>query len=74
VLSKSPGAAIIKTLLSEWDTYVEYANPLVAAEQMEFVPKMNINANWTEEYLQSFDGIIAAVDQIGLDTNLLDHL
>ncbi|KAF2825497.1 nucleotide sugar dehydrogenase [Ophiobolus disseminans] len=74
VLSNSPGAAIISTLQSEFDTYVEFADPLVAAEQLPHVTKMNTEANWNREYLSSFDGIIIAVDQVGLDLDVLDGL
>ena len=74
VLSNSPGAAIICTLLSEYETYVEFADPLVAAEQISFAPKMDTDADWNAGYLGSFDGIIVAVDQVGLDMSLLDCL
>jgi nucleotide sugar dehydrogenase len=74
VLSNSPGAAIIRTLLSEWDTYIEFADPLVDAEQIDFCPKMDTEANWNEDYLETFDGIIVSVDQEGLDLNVLDRL
>lgn len=74
VLSNSPGAAILRTLLSEWDTYVEFADPLVNAEQIQFCPKMDTEADWNEEYLETFDGIIVSVDQEGLDLSVLDRL
>ncbi|KAJ4366745.1 hypothetical protein N0V95_000074 [Ascochyta clinopodiicola] len=74
VLSNSPGIAIIRALLSEWDTYVEFADPLVDAEQIKFCPKMDTEADWNENYLESFDGIVVSVDQEGLDLNVLDRL
>lgn len=74
VLSNSPGAAIIRTLLAEWDTYVEFADPLVDAEQIKFCPKMDTDTDWNEEYLQTFDGIIVSVDQLGLDMDVVDRL
>ncbi|KAH3953021.1 hypothetical protein HBH53_035470 [Parastagonospora nodorum] len=74
VLSNSPGAAIICSLLSDHDTYVEFADPLVAAEQLSYVPKMDTDADWNLMYLSSFAGIIVAVDQAGLDLDLLDQL
>ena len=74
VLSNSPGAAIIRTLLCEWDTYVEFADPLVDAESMKFCPKMDTELDWNEEYLETFDGIIISVDQEGLEMNVLDRL
>ncbi|KAJ8118106.1 hypothetical protein OPT61_g840 [Boeremia exigua] len=74
VLSNSPGAAIVCELLSEYDTYVEFADPLVDAEQMGHVPKMDTEIDWNQEYLERFNGIIVAVDQVGLDMSLLDRL
>ncbi|KAF2996483.1 hypothetical protein E8E13_005056 [Curvularia kusanoi] len=74
VLSNSPGVAIIRTLLEEYDAYVEFADPLVDAEQIDFCPKMDTNEDWNETNLHTFDGIIVAVDQEGLDLSLLDRL
>lgn len=74
ILSNSPGVAIIRTLLSEWDVYVEFADPLVEADRIGFCPKMDTAAHWNERCLGSFDGIIVSVDQIGLDMNVLDRL
>jgi nucleotide sugar dehydrogenase len=74
VLSNSPGAAIICSLLSDYDTYVEFADPLVAAEQLDYVPKMDTERDWNRTYLSSFAGIIVAVDQVGLDLGVLEGL
>ena len=74
VLSNSPGVAIIRTILEEWDAYVEFADPLVDAEQIDFCPKMDTEEDWNENHLHIFDGIIITVDQEGLDLSLLDRL
>ena len=74
VMSNSPGAAIISTLLSEGDFYVEFADPLVSAEDLSYAPKMDTATLWNEEYLRTFDGIIVAVDQVGLDMAVLKQL
>lgn len=74
VMSNSPGAAIIKTLNSEYDIDVEFADPLVSTDLFNMVPKMDTDANWNEEYLNTFDGIIVAVDQVGLDLEVLEQL
>jgi nucleotide sugar dehydrogenase len=74
VMSNSPGAAIIRTLLSEGDLYVEFADPLVSADDLSYAPKMDTATQWNEEYLSTFDGIIVAVDQIGLDMTILNQL
>ena len=62
VLSNSPDAAIIRTLLSEWDTYVEFADLLFDAEQIRFCLKMDTEVNWNEGYLQTSDGVVVVVD------------
>jgi hypothetical protein len=72
-LSISPGAAMICSLLSEYDTYVEFADPLGQAEQLNYVPKMDTERDWNRTYLSSFAGIIVAVDQIGLDLDVLEE-
>lgn len=74
VMSNSSGVAIVRTLLSECSMYVEYADPLVASEQLDFVPKMDTTVDWNPEYLSKFDGIVVAVDQVGLDMGVLDRL
>lgn len=74
VLSNSPGAAIIRSLVSDHDAYVEFADPLVEAEQLHDVPKMDTQRDWNRTYLSSFAGIIVAVDQVGLDLDILDGL
>ncbi|KZM27310.1 NAD binding [Ascochyta rabiei] len=74
VPSNSSGIAIIRTLLSEWDTYVEFADPLVDAEQIKFCPKKDTVADWNERYLKTFDEIVVSVDQEGLGLNGPDRL
>lgn len=74
VLSNSPGVSIIRTILEEWDAYVEFADPLVDAGQIDFCPKMDTEEEWNEDSLHIFDGIIVAVDQEGLDLSLHDRL
>lgn len=74
VMSNSPGAAIVSTLLCGWDAYVEFADPLVSAENLSYAPKMDTATDWNEEYLSTFNGIIVAVDQVGLDLSILNQL
>ena len=74
VLSNSSGVAIIRTILEEWDAYVQFADPLVDAEQIDFCLRIDIEEDWNEANLHTFDGIIVAVDQEGLDLSLLDRL
>ncbi|KAK7182191.1 UDP-N-acetyl-D-glucosamine 6-dehydrogenase 1 [Paraphaeosphaeria sporulosa] len=74
VMSNSPGAAIIRTLKSEYNCHVEFADPLVGTDLYNDVPKMNTEANWHVEYLSTFDGIIVSVNQEGLDMDVLAEL
>ncbi|KAF2794229.1 nucleotide sugar dehydrogenase [Melanomma pulvis-pyrius CBS 109.77] len=74
VMSNSPGAAIIRTLRSEYNLHVEFADPLVSTDLFDFVPKFDTAANWNTTYLSTFDGIIVAVDQFGLDMDILAQL
>ena|SRR5690348_2888701 len=64
VLSNSPGMAIIRTILEEWDAYVQFADPLVDAEQIDFCLRIDIEEDWNEANLHTFDGIIVAVMSI----------
>jgi UDP-N-acetyl-D-mannosaminuronate dehydrogenase len=74
VMSNSPGAAIIREMLSEGDFYVEFADPLVSADALPYAPKMDTPTQWNEDYLSTFDGIIVAVDQVGLDMAILNQI
>lgn len=74
VMSNSPGVGVIVSLISDWDVYVEFADPLVPADSLTFVPKTNTEKDWNSTYLSTFDGIFIAVDQVGLDTSVLRTL
>jgi nucleotide sugar dehydrogenase len=74
VMSNSPGVSIISALLSEWDVHVEFADPLVPAENLSYVPKFDTTIHWNRRCLGTFNGIIVAVDQIGLEMSMLDQL
>lgn len=74
VLSNSPGAAIIAALRRRYSCYVEFADPLVGSDIYNAVPKMDTTKDWNIDYLRDFDGIIVAVDQEGLDMDMLADL
>ncbi|KAF2845796.1 nucleotide sugar dehydrogenase [Plenodomus tracheiphilus IPT5] len=74
VMSNSPGAAIIRTLKSEYDCHVEFADPLVGTDLYSAVPKLDTVAHWNIEYLGTYDGIIVSVNQEGLDMDVLAKL
>ncbi|GAM87567.1 hypothetical protein ANO11243_055940 [Dothideomycetidae sp. 11243] len=73
VLSNSPGVALAKQLLKAWDVHVEYADPLVDESAVPFLPRLD-RERWTKDELESFDMIVVAVAQQGLDMTLLAQL
>lgn len=74
VLSNSPALSLVRHLLSEWEAYVAFADPLVSAEAVSFVPRLDEKTQWTKKGLEEFDIIMVAVDQVGLDLAVLDGL
>ncbi|KAJ4288697.1 hypothetical protein N0V90_011934 [Kalmusia sp. IMI 367209] len=74
VMSNSPGAAIIRTLKSDYNCHVEFADPLVGTDLYNAVPKMDTVANWNVEHLSTYDGIIISVNQEGLDMEIVARL
>jgi nucleotide sugar dehydrogenase len=74
IMSNSPGASIINTLRNEYNLHAEFADPLVSADLFDLAPKFDTKANWNTAQLCTFDGIIIAVDQIGLDMKVLAQL
>ncbi|CEJ62378.1 hypothetical protein PMG11_10879 [Penicillium brasilianum] len=74
VLSNSPGLSLIRHLLSEWEAYVAFADPLVSADAVPFVPRLDDTTRWNKKGLEEFDIVIVAVDQVGLDLAVLDGL
>lgn len=72
-LSNSPGIALINFLLSEWDAHVTFADPLVSQDSLTYVPKLEAE-EWTQEDLEEFDVIFGAVEQEGLQLNILETL
>ena len=74
LLSHSPGVALIKALQENWEVEVNFADPLVDQASLPFARRLNQRTEWNEEYLGSFNLIIIAVKQIGLDLDLLDNV
>ncbi|KAJ5698717.1 UDP-glucose dehydrogenase [Penicillium macrosclerotiorum] len=74
VLSNSPALSLMRHLLSEWDAYVAFADPLVSAGAVQFCPRLDDQTQWNKQSLEEFDVIIVAVDQVGLDMAVLDGL
>ncbi|KPI42693.1 UDP-N-acetyl-D-glucosamine 6-dehydrogenase [Cyphellophora attinorum] len=75
VLSNAPGVDLIVHLLSTYDVYIEFADPLVAESALPYVPKLEDPAAWnTSNIDESFDAVVVAVAQDGLDLTLLKQL
>jgi nucleotide sugar dehydrogenase len=73
-LYNSPGVAVIHSLLRDHHLDVEFADPLVDQTAISYVPRLDTPVNWNKEHLEKFDGILVAMDQVGLDMDLLGLL
>lgn len=75
VLSNAPGIGLIVHLLSTYDVYVEFADPLVDEAQLSYVPKLQHTTEWNVEGIErSFDAVVVAIAQDGLDLDILQQL
>ncbi|UKZ76988.1 hypothetical protein TrVFT333_004704 [Trichoderma virens FT-333] len=73
-LVNSPGLELAKSLVLSEKVAVSFADPLVRQEAVPQIPRLD-EANWSVEYLeQTFDMIIVAFKQEGLDFGLLEKL
>lgn len=72
-LCNSPGVIASLNFLAH-HVDVKFADPLVSQEALPDVPRLETPKNWTRESLESFDGILVVIDQVGLDMSLLDAL
>jgi len=61
--------------LDEYEAYVEFCDPLVAQEALDYVPRLDEKTEWVSEIIDArFDIVIVALDQRGLDMSVLLHL
>ncbi len=74
LLTGSPAVALMQHLLSSWDAYVAFADPLVQESAVPFAPRLDEKVDWTKEGLEWYDAIVVVVRQPGLDYALLDYL
>lgn len=73
-LSHSPGLELAKNLVLSNAVRVTWIDPLVKQEQIPQIEKLE-SSYWTCEYLEeSFDFIVVAVRQTGLDFEVLNRL
>ncbi|KAF2170526.1 hypothetical protein M409DRAFT_64233 [Zasmidium cellare ATCC 36951] len=73
VLSHSPGLALATHLLSNYNVYVAFADPLVEQAAVLSIPKLD-EADWNVQTLLQFNGIVVAVDQPGLDWSVVKEV
>jgi len=74
-LSNSPGVELIRHLLDEYQAYVEFCDPLVPQEALDFVPRLDERCEWDAETIDArFDVVVVALDQAGLDMTVLLQL
>ncbi|KAI8932143.1 hypothetical protein NX059_011026 [Plenodomus lindquistii] len=74
LLSNSPGVTIIRTLVREFSVYVEFVDPLVTESDFNEVPRFDVENDWNAARLNTFDGVIVAIDQVGVELGVLAHL
>ncbi|ETN39955.1 uncharacterized protein HMPREF1541_06182 [Cyphellophora europaea CBS 101466] len=75
VLSNAPGIDLIRHLLGTYDVYVEFVDPLVNAESLEYVPKLDHTTEWTSAYVDShFDCAVICMAQEHVDLSILQEL
>ncbi|ODA76881.1 hypothetical protein RJ55_07397 [Drechmeria coniospora] len=72
-LANSPGLALAKSLALTGLVDVAWIDPLVAQEAVPQIPRLDMH-RWTATALESFDMIIVAFRQRGLDFGVLEKL
>jgi UDP-N-acetyl-D-mannosaminuronate dehydrogenase len=73
VLSNSPGQKLVQSLADSGLVDVMFADPLVKQSAIPLIPRLDDDA-WSTKELESFDMIIVAVKQVGLDFSILKDL
>lgn len=74
VLSHSPGIQMVNHLLYRWEADVSFADPLVKAEAVPQVPRLDVETEWNNQGLSKFDAVIVVMKQVGLDFGVLEGL
>lgn len=73
VLSNSPGRKLVQSLADSGHVDIMFADPLVKQSAMPLIPRLD-DESWNKEMLETFDMIIIAVKQIGIDFSVLQEL
>ncbi|KAI0603230.1 hypothetical protein F4775DRAFT_598329 [Biscogniauxia sp. FL1348] len=72
-MSNSPGLKLIQKLADSGRVEVMFADALVEQSVIPQVPRLDMN-DWNKENLETFDMIVVAFKQIGMDFSVLDQL
>ena len=72
-LSNSPGLAIVNQFLESGKAYVAFADSLVSEDMLPYVPRLP-HDQWNAKTLESFDMVVVAMRQVGLDFDILQRL
>jgi nucleotide sugar dehydrogenase len=72
-LSNSPGLQLLNYMRQSGEVDPMYCDPLVNQDEIPEVPKLDENL-WKLDVLKTFDAIVVAVKQPGLDYKVLDTL
>ncbi|KAK0388386.1 hypothetical protein NLU13_4631 [Sarocladium strictum] len=72
-LSNSPGVELVNKLAFSGRAAVAWADPLVTQEALNIAPRL-AEGDWRPEILETFDMVIVAFKQRGLDFAVLDDL
>ena len=72
-LSNSPGLDLLTALVRSGKVDVMFADSLVKQEAIPYIPRL-ADEEWTRGTLESFDMIIVACKQVGMDVDMLTGL
>lgn len=73
VLSNSPGQKLVQSLANSGGVDVMFADPLVKQSEIPLIARLD-DESWNVAMLETFDMIIVAVKQVGLDFSILQDL
>ncbi|KAI1631252.1 hypothetical protein F4809DRAFT_654176 [Biscogniauxia mediterranea] len=72
-MSNSPGIKLIQKLADSGRVEVMFADALVEQSAIPQVPRLDMD-DWSKENLETFDMIVVAFKQVGMDFSVLDQL
>ncbi|KAI1500526.1 hypothetical protein F5X99DRAFT_429477 [Biscogniauxia marginata] len=72
-MSNSPGLKLIQKLADSGHVEVMFADSLVEQSAIPQIPRLDMD-QWNKEHLETFDMIVVAFKQTGMDFSILDQL